>query len=428
MIVFWLTVALFLVGALLLVLPSLWSRKPASLAGASAGANVAVYRDQLREAERDLAADLITPERFEQAKAEIERRVLEDTAAAAADARTSAQPSRATAVVLAIVIPLASVLTYLALGEPDAAAPGAVQASGGAGDGRHELSGEQIQRMVAALAERLKNEPNNVDGWLMLARSYTAMSRFRDAAMAFRKASELVPDNADVLADLADVLGMAQGRRLAGEPARYIQRALDIDPRHVKALALAGTVAFEQKDYANARAYWERLIAVLPPDSELTRSIRGSIAEATQLESGGGRAPGSPTATAAAAPSPPASGPASIAAAPGLSGRVELSPQLAARVAAGDTLFVYARAAEGPRMPLAIVRRAATELPYAFKLDDSMAMAPNFKISGFQKVMVEARISRSGQAAAQSGDLIGQVGPVSPGSDGLRVLIDKVQP
>lgn len=425
MIVFWIVVALFLAGALLFLLPALLSRKVGAAAVGAGGANVAVYRDQLREAERDLAADLITPERFEQTRAEIERRVLEDTAAAAASA-PAVRPSRATAIVVAALVPLASIGTYLVLGQPEAAAPGAAAPAAADAQGRHEVSPEQIQRMVAALAERLKAEPNNVEGWMMLGRSYTALARYRDAAAAFGKANELQPNNVDLLADLADVTGMAQGRKLAGEPARLIQRALDLDPRHVKSLALAGSVAFEAKDYATARSYWERLVAVLPPDSELTRSIRGSIAEATQLERGGAPVAAAPN---AAAPAAPAQQPAPAAAAGArVTGQVMLDPQLVARVAAGDTLFVYARAAEGPRMPLAIVKRQASELPYRFSLDDSMAMAPNFKLSGFAQVMVEARISKSGQATPQSGDLIGQVGPVAPGAEGLKITIDRMQP
>ena len=435
MTIFWIVVALFLVGALLLMLPALWNVRSTPSSLGAGGANVAVYRDQLREAERDLAADLITPERYAQTRTEIERRVLEDTAGQAGTA-VAAGPSRVTALVLALGIPLASVLTYLSLGQPEAAAPGAVAAAAAKGDGRHEVSGEQIQAMVSALAERLKAEPGNAEGWMMLGRSYTALSRYSDAALAFRKASELQPKNADVLADLADVTGMAQGRRLAGEPARIIQAALDIDPRHVKALALAGSVSFEQKDDAGARAYWQRLLAVVPADSEIARSVQSSVQEAVQLERGGpapGPAAGAQTAQAQApaqAPAATAAGTAPAAGAIGqkVTGQVTLSADLKAKLAAGDTLFVYARAAEGPRMPLAIVKRQASELPYTFELDDSMAMAPNFKLSGFARVMIEARVSKSGQATPQSGDLIGQVGPVAPGAEGLRILIDRVQP
>lgn len=425
MVMFWVVAALLLVGALLLLLPALWAPR-AAVQGQAGGANVAVYRDQLREAERDLAADLITPDRFEQLRSEIQRRVLEDTQAAAATGGTL-QPARRMAMGLALLIPAASIATYLALGEPEATAPFVPPAVSADGT-RHEITEEQIQRMVAALADRLKAEPGNPEGWLMLGRSYTALGRYSDAVIAFRKASELMPGNANVLADLADVLGMSQDKRLAGEPARLVQQALDIDPRNVKALALAGSVAFEAKDYAAARGYWERLVAVVPPDSEMARSVQGSIAEARQLESGAPGSPATPATPGATAAAAPPAAPAAPAADVKLTGEVVLSPELAARVAAGDTLFVFARAAQGPRIPLAILRQPVGQWPVRFKLDDSMSMAPDLKLSGHAQVVVGARVSKSGNAMPQSGDLVGQSGTVAHTAQGLRIVIDKTQP
>lgn len=418
MTVFWIVVALFLLGALLLMLPPLL--RGAQAAPGSRGANLAVHRDQWREAERDLADDLITAERFAQARREIEQRMLEDIAAAESNANATA-PARRSAFTLALLIPLGSVLTYLALGRPEAAAPQiagtpAALAGTAAEAARHSVSAEQIEKMVTALAERLTAQPNDTEGWLMLGRSYTTLGRYRDAAIALGRANQLRPGDPGLIADLADIVGMAQGKRLAGEPARLVQQALDIDPRHVKALALAGSVAFEAKDYAAARAYWERLVAVLPPDSPMLRSVRGSIVEATSLDAARPAA-----ATTVRAPDAPAAMPS------GLSGQVALSPALAARVAPGDTLFVFARAAEGPRLPLAIVRREAS-LPFAFKLDDSMAMAPQMKLSAFASVVVGARISKSGNATPQPGDLLGQSAAVASNAGDVRVLIDQVQP
>jgi cytochrome c-type biogenesis protein CcmH len=427
MLMFWVVAGLLLLGALLLVLPALWSPRAAAQ-GQAGGANVAVYRDQLKEAERDLASDVITPERFEQLRGEIQRRVLEDTQASEGSSAT-VKPARRLALALALVIPAASIATYLALGEPDATAPIVVQAPA-AGGAQHEVTADQIQRMVSALAERLKAEPDNAEGWLMLGRSYTALGRYTDAVAAFRKASGLMPGNASVLADLADVIGMAQGRQLAGEPARLVQQALDADPRNIKALALAGSVAFEAKDYRAARTYWERLQAVLPPDSEMARSVQGSIAEARQLEGGAPAAPVAPAAPAtatAAAPTAPAT-PAAPAGEVKLTGEVAISPEMAARVAAGDTLFIFARAAQGPRIPLAIVKQPVGSWPVRFTLDDSMAMAPTLKLSGSAQVMVGARVSKSGNATPQSGDLVGLSDPVANTAQGLRIVIDKAQP
>lgn len=418
MTMFWSVVALLLVGALLMLLPPLWRSRAAAEPVTRGAANLAVYRDQWREAEADLGQGLLAPDQIDPVREDIRRRWLEDAAAPRATPTEPALPAasqaaRRSAIALGLLLPLASVLTYLALGAPGTLAPPAPPIAPAAGEARHSLTPEQIQARVAALSERLKAEPGNAEGWVMLGRSYVVLGRYRDAATAWRRAADLAPGNATLLADLADVTAMAQGKRLAGEPSRLIQQALDADPRHVKALALAGSAAFEARDHAAARGYWERVLALVPADSDIARSMQGSIAQATKLEA----------ALGATAPSP---SPASVAGAVG--GDVSLSPALAARVAAGDTLFVFARAAEGPRMPLAIVRRPVGDWPAAFTLDDSMAMAPNLRLSGFAQVVVSARISRSGNATPQPGDLIGQSAPVAPGAQGLRIVVDTVQP
>lgn len=417
MTVFWIAAASLLALVLAWLLPALWRGRAGPSTGAGS-ANLAVYRDQLAEAERDRDAGLITPDRFEQLRGEIQRRVLEDTARQAETPPTQGAPARRTAIALLVLLPLASVAVYLALGRPDATDRSALAAQ--AEQAEHAVTPAQIEGMVAALAERLKQQPNDVEGWQMLGRSYSVLGRGADAVAALRKAVALQPRNPDLLADLADMIGMAQGRKLAGEPAQLVQQVLALDPRHPKALALAGTVAFEARDYAGARRYWEQLVAVLPPDSELARSAQGGIEEARQLESGG--------ATAAAAPST-ASAPGGDAA-PGqtVEGEVVLAPALAAQVRPGDTVFVFARAAQGPRMPLAIVKQPAGTWPLRFTLDDRSAMTPQARLSQATQVVVVARVSRSGNATPQSGDLFGESAPVTPGTQGLKLVIDRVQP
>ncbi len=405
MTVFWIVAALFVGAALLFLLPPLLAPRVSGLS--LAGANGVVHGQQLREAEDDLAAGLISPERLQQLQREAARRLREDSAPDAGLRHTG--PARRTALLLALLVPLASVLTYRQLGRPEGVAPQLAARSEAAAGARHAVTAEQIQQMVSALAERLQAQPADREGWLMLGRSYTALGRYRDAAAAFRRALELAPPEAGLLADLADVTGMAQGKRLAGEPARLIQQALDADPRHVKALALAGSVAFEARDYAAARGYWQRLLTVVPADSPVARSVQGSIAEATQLEQGG-------------------AAPGGAAAAEAVQGEVVVSPALAARVRPGDTLFVFARAEQGPRMPLAIQRLPLQGGPLRFRLDDSQAMAPNLRLSGFDRVVLGARISRSGNATPQSGDLVGQSGPLAPGTRDVQIVIDRVQP
>jgi cytochrome c-type biogenesis protein CcmH len=207
--------------------------------------------------------------------------------------RQARSGARAFALLVGLGIAAGSVSTYVALGRPDAAVPYAEQAAQpaqpagtGNADAQRSVTPEQIEKMVAALAARLEAQPNDAAGWQRLARSYTVLGRYRDAALAMRRASQLLPGDPNLLAELADLLGMTQGKRLAGEPARLVQQALDLDPRHAKALALAGSVAFEARDYAAARGYWERLLGVLPPDSPMQRSALANIAQAASLERG----------------------------------------------------------------------------------------------------------------------------------------------
>jgi cytochrome c-type biogenesis protein CcmH len=416
MLVFSIVVAMFLAGALMLVLPAVLRTRAPDAPGAGEAA-LAVHRAQWLELDRDVQAGHLDVQQLAQARAELDVRAREVVADAVA---VAPKPSRRTAWALALWLPVASVSLYAWLGHPQSLQDAQQAAS------QHGSSPAQMQQMVATLAERLKAQPDNLEGWTMLARSYVALGRHRDAATALQRANALAPGNPDLLADLADLLGMAQGRRLAGEPARLIQQALDIDPAHRKALALAGTVAFEAQDFDAARGYWQRLLAVVPAESALAKSVRGSIADAAARAAGAG-SPAAAAPVAAAVQVAPAA--TTAAAAPGrtVSGEVAIDPALAPKLRPGDTLFVFARAAEGPRMPLAILRREAA-LPLRFTLDDSMAMSPQAKLSRAASVVVGVRVSRSGQATPQPGDLVGQSDAVAPGTQGLRIVIDRVQP
>jgi len=209
------------------------------------------------------------------------------------------------------------------------------------------------------------------------------------------------PRDADLLADFADALAMTRGEKLQGAPEQLIRRALEIDPANLKALALAGTVAFDRKDYKAAADTWQRMLPLVPPDSENARTVRENVEEARKLAGAG-----------------------PVAKHPGLRGTVRLSPKFKEKFAPGDTVFIYARAAEGPAMPLAVLRRSARELPVDFALDDSMAMAAGMAISGHPRVVVTARISRSGGAVPQPGDLQGASKPVANDAKDVDVLID----
>lgn len=415
MTLFLIAAALLTAAALMFVLPTLLrSESGAASRVAHDALNLAVLRDQSRELDADLAAGTIGQAAYGDARGELERRVAEDVRPSAPALAVAQQ--RPLSIAIALALPALAAALYFQVGSPAALAPEqAVAAAAQQGEG-HEVTDAQIAAMVDGLAERLKKEPEDAEGWSMLARSYNAMNRFSEAAEAYGKLVKLVPPDGGMLADYADTLAMAQGKSLQGEPEKLVARALAADPRNVKAIALSGSAAFERGDYALAAAQWQKILALVAPDSDIARSTSGSIAEARRLA----QEAGAPI-TAGPAAAPAAAG---AAAASALSGTVELDPALRARVADTDTVFIFARAAQGPRFPLAVLRKQVRDLPVKFALDDSMSMTPEARLSGYAQVVVGARISTSGSATPAPGDLEGVTGTVGPSAQGVRVRID----
>ena len=336
------------------------------------------------------------------------------------------RPSRALVVVVSAFVLAVAAGGYAVTGEPRAVDP-AVRAAAPAEN--TPVTREQIVAMVERLSERMKSFPDDTEGWMMLGRSYLVLEQPREAQAAFERARKLSPQDPSVLADLADAIALNQGRVLAGEPARLVATALAVDPSHRKALALAGSAAFEARDYATAARHWERLVSLEPADSPLAAQARAGVQEARQLAAGGAPSPVAATtpATRSAAQGGRAAS-AAPAAAASVSGTVLLAAALKGQVQPQDTVFVVARAAEGPRMPLAVVRAQVKDLPLTFTLDDRQAMAPGAGLSSATRVVVTARVSRSGQAAPQPGDLEGQSAAVPVGARDLRIEISRNVP
>ncbi|MCC6303331.1 MAG: c-type cytochrome biogenesis protein CcmI [Gammaproteobacteria bacterium] len=414
MTLFIIVAALLLGAALLFIVPPLIKREPADAAVERRALNITVYRDQLVEMERDLQNDVLTPDQYRQGREELERRLLEDVAEApGAAAPPPPRAARASAIVLIALVPLLAVGGYVLLGAPGVllspqSAP--MAAAGGQGDMAH-----QINQMVTRLEQRLASEPDNAEGWAMLGRSYLVLERFDDARTALEKAVTLGLKNPELLVDYADALAMASGQSLEGRPLKLIEEALALDPNNHKGLWLAGTAAYERADYRAALEYWRRLYAMVPRDSDAARAMEGNIAEVESLlgESGGG-APSTPPAPAAAV---------------AIKGTVSLDPALRGRVQDPDTVFVFAQAPSGPRMPLAALRAQVKDLPLQYALDDSMAMDPSLSLSHFPEVVVVARVSRGGSPMPQSGDLQGRSAVVrSSGAAPVDVRIGEVLP
>jgi cytochrome c-type biogenesis protein CcmH len=378
--------------------------------------NLAVLRDQLRELESDRDAGLIEQAAYESARHELERRVAEEVLPQAATP-VAAEGKRWAAVAVGIAVPVLSVSVYLLIGSPEAMDP-AQQTAAAHQQNSHEVTPEQIEGMVASLAARLQNEPDNAEGWHMLARSYNALGRYVQAAEAYARVVKLVPNDAGLLADYADTLAMALNRSLQGEPERIAAQAVKIDPKNLKALALWGSAAFERKDYALAAERWQKILPLVPADSDIARSTQGSIAEAQSMMGQAGQAPVAAVAAKSEAPQEAAAGTT-------VAGTVDIDPALRAQVADTDTVFIFARAAQGPRFPLAVLRKQVKDLPMRFVLDDSMSMMPEARLSTVPMVVVGARVSKSGSATPAAGDLEGMTEPVAPGATNLKIQINK---
>lgn len=426
MTVFWVVAVFLIIAALLFVLPPLLQRGAARKEAARDALNVEIAKDKLAELDRDVGIGVISQDQYERAKQEIERSLLEDVSVPnAAPASTHTPSNSISAVVVGLALPIASILLYQQLG-------------GGLAAFKPELAQQQvdteghkgtIEAMVGQLQARLEQNPEDGEGWMMLGRSYYFLKRYSDAVNAYGKAAQLGGDqDPGLLADYADSVAMANGRSMKGQPFELVKKALGIEPFHEKSLWLAGTAAYQAEDYPAALEYWERLMQVFPPGSQNYEQMKQNIGEIQQLMTSRGlKVPPSAVTTAQSGAAP--SKPAAAGGAAKITGSVKLVSTLAANAAPTDTVFVFARAAQGPRMPLAIVRKQVKDLPFAFTLDDSMAMNPAMKLSNFQQVVVGARISKSGNAMPQSGDLQGQSGVVTLGSNqAVDLVINSVTP
>ena len=379
--------------------------------------NLSVLRDQRAELESDLANGVLSAEQHVVARAELDRRALDETRAEEdADATEVSRGGAWTAALVGAGFPVAALLLYVALGTPAALIPGLSHPA--QGNGQEAASTPEIETMIARVKERLVTSKDDVEGWKILARTYYALGRAKEAAVTYERATSLSPNDADLLADYADVVGITQGGSLEGKPEEIVVRALRANPTQWKANALAGTIAFQRRDYAKAIEHWERVKATVPSDSPIAQSIDSSLTEARQLAGGS-----VPTRAPAPTPTPKLEGGSAR-----IAGTVTLAPGLADGVAPGDTVFVFARSPDGSRMPLALLRVNARDLPLAFTLDDSTAMLPDRKLSDHAEVIVGARVSKSGNATPQSGDLEAAASPVKLGAAGVELVIDRKRP
>lgn len=408
---FWTIAAIMLLLALAVLLPTLL-RKPEKAHSDTKSQNVIIARERLGELEADMAAGTISQEIFNQTKAELEQGLLEDVNV---EETTVSAPSvlldRIGLVLVLLLIPAITVGTYFALGAPEhlnVKGPGVQPPHAGGG------KPASMEELVTRLEQKVAANPQDAESQFMLGRVYASLGRFAEAAEALEGMRSLVDDHPAVLVALADALSMQNNGKVAGKPYDLVRQALDKDPDNVTALWIAGKGAMEQADYQNAIYYWRQAEAGLGDEPKMLAEMQRLIAELLQAAKAAGTTLDDPGSM--------------LAAAPGIQLNVTLSPELQSKLTGDELLFIFAKAVAGPPMPLAAIRRSAAELPLTLVLDDK-AMLQGGKLTDHEQLKIAARITRSGQPAASSGDLQSVETVFRPATDlTVELLIDQVVP
>ncbi len=460
MTIFWILAAgLMLLAALFVAAPLLGSRSTATTNAdvEQTRVNLELFKQQLAELDADLAAGKLERTQYESARRDLERELLRDTEGSD-DPKPGAAKlpgPRVTAAALLVAVPATALALYLLLGERQIIPQLELAAAGAganAGSAQHAAGPDgmpSLDVLVQRLEERLQQVPEDGQGWTMLGRTYFATGRTQDAERALARAHELLPGDVQVSLAYAESIAANNDNDLKGKPAELISAALQAEPDNATARWLSGMVAFQQGQFQSAATAWKHALAQLDPASDDAAKLTSLIAEAEQragvpapmrLAAKDDVAATEPTATdppdaaagtpgVEAPPQPPAAEPQpTAAAAEGLDVTVSLSPELADRMPPETAVFVFARAESGPPMPLAVQRLTLADLPASVRLDDSMAMMPQMRLSAFPQVVVGARVSPSGQAMPQPGDLEGSTGPMSStGAGTVSVTIDHVR-
>jgi cytochrome c-type biogenesis protein CcmH len=360
--------------------------------------NAAIYRDELDKLEAERVAGSISSSDYEISHAEMRQRLFQDTSEE--DDRSVMGSSKLTVIGLCIFIVLLSSGLYFTLGDATRIAETNAQ---------QPLTREGVEKMVAEFAAKMEKDPTNLKGWTMLARSYRILGRDQEAAAAYERAGNFIDTDPQLLADYADTLANNANGNFAGKPLVLINKALKLDPNNLMALWLSGTASYTTGNYKAAVQAWEKLAQQLPPGTEEAKSIEGSIAEAR-----------------AKAGLPAASSVTPAVGGKGISGTIEITADLKSKLKAGDIVMVIARQ-PGERMPVAVFKTAASEFPMSFSLTDALAMNPSAPLSKLTEATIEVRISKTGMAKPEAGDLMSSVKTVKVGSSNIRLLVDQVR-
>ena len=420
MLLFWLLSSLMVLAALALVVPSLL-RGRAARHQAPGDANVALYRERLEELDRERERGEVDTDRYAALRGDLERGLLADAGGRVAEHTAAGAPSPWMAVAVAVAVPVVSLVFYLWLGSPDIDRRTPPREAAAETD-----PAPSVEAMVASLADRLANDPDNAEGWLLLARSQVILERYDAALAGFRRAHALLGDEPALLADWAEAEAAVDGNRFTASALGRLDRALELDPDHEKALWLGGFAAAQGGRANIAIARWERLLAIQPPNSREASIVSELLARVRGMGDAAPAARSGETVSDAPAASAGETGPADGAR---IVVEVSLSPDLAAETGAGEPVFVFARAPAGAGPPVAVARTVVGALPAVIVLDESSAMVPSRSLASVEQVRVTARIARSGTVTRTSGDLEGTFGPVDVADTApVKIVISQIVP
>ena len=417
---FWpLAIAMALFALIFTVPPLLRKRQPGKVDRNRL--NAAVVKEQLTELQADLDAGKLDQTAYAAARHDLERELLDELDKDDTPTEQNTHSGRWAIALFVPLIPLLAIALYQQLGARnllDKIETGQVQQ---ASTGNGAAPPHNIEKVVAKLAQRLSEQPDNLEGWVLLARAYGSMQRFQESANAYKQARRLAGDQPDLLIDYADMLVSANGGSFSDEVGQLLQTALQQQPGNLKGLWLMGHWKYQRGDNSGAIEDWQQVARQLPPGN-----AEDAAAISQQIQMARARM-GDTGDTAPAVAEAPASSKTAAAAGGSIKVSVTLDAGLADKASPDDTVFIFARAVSGPRMPLAIARKKVRDLPVNVTLDDSMAMSPAMVLSRFPRVTLGARISKSGQAIKKSGDLQGIRSPVTPGQkETVQIVIDEI--
>lgn len=356
--------------------------------------NVSIYREELDKLEAESQSGLMDEQSYALAHAELRQRLFQDTNEE--DDKSFSKSPKITILGILIFVLILSSGLYFVLGDATRVAQK---------NAEKPVTQEAVERMVTEFAQKMEKDPQNLKGWVMLARSYRILGRNQEAEKAYARAGDFVNSDPQLLADYADVIATNTNGDFSGKPMQLINQALKLDPNNLLALWLSGSASFSTQNYKVAVQTWEKLNSLLPAQSDESRAIQASIAEAREK----GHLP-------ASAPL--------VMSDKAVSGIVEVAADLQSKIKPGDILMVIARK-PGERMPVAVLKTDVTKFPMSFALNDALAMNPQMPISQLPEVSVEVRISKTGMAKAETGDLISQPKIVTVGTSKVRLLIDQ---